>query len=255
MMLKNLPNFFTLLNLLFGCLAIVFTLQTRNEVVQLNGENLLLQMPESLTWATLCILAAGLVDFLDGFVARLLQAASELGKQLDSLCDVVTFGVAPSLIMYQLLRMSYLREPDALDTSILLLLPAFLLAFAAAWRLARFNIDTRQAFHFHGVPTPITAFVVAALPMVLWQNQWGMAAWVLNKWVLYALILVLSYLMVSDLPIMALKLKERRIAANKPQLILVVLALVLAIAVGWLAIPLTYVSYVALSLLLRKQIY
>lgn len=253
-MLKNLPNFFTLLNLLFGCLAIVFTLQTGSAMVSLNGENLLLQMPETITWATLCILAAGVVDFLDGFVARLLQATSDLGKQLDSLCDVVTFGVAPSLIVYQLLRMSYMREPDALNTSLLFLLPAFLLAFGAAWRLARFNIDERQAFHFHGVPTPITAFVVAALPMILWHNPWGMAEWVLNKWVLYALTLLLSYLMVSDLPIMALKLKERRWAANKPQLLLAVLALVLALTLGWLAIPLIYVSYVALSLLFRKQI-
>jgi CDP-diacylglycerol--serine O-phosphatidyltransferase len=253
-MLKQLPNYFTLLNLLLGCLAIVFTLQTGNQIASLNGENLLLQLPESMTWATLCILAAGAVDFLDGFVARLLNAASEMGKQLDSLCDVVTFGVAPSMMLYQLLRMSYMREPDALDTSFALLLPAFLPALAAAWRLARFNIDERQAFHFHGAPTPITAFVVAALPMVLWHNQWNMAQWILNKWVLYALALVLSYLMVSNLPLMALKLKKRSLAGNKPQLVLVVLALVLLLVLGWLAIPFIYVSYVVLSLLFRKHI-
>jgi len=156
--------------------------------------------------------------------------------------------------MYQLLRMSYLKEESALDTSILLLLPALLIACCAAWRLAKFNIDTRQTTSFRGVPTPITAMVVAALPLVIWYNQWNLPGVILNRWVLYAITLVISYLMVTDIPIMGLKFKDFSFKNNQPKFILVGLAVVLAIVFQWAAIPLIYLAYVALSLLLRKQI-
>ena len=93
-------------------------------------------------YASLFICAAAVVDFLDGFVARFLNASSEMGKQLDSLADVVSFGVAPGVILYQLLRMSFVKEENGLDASIIWLLPAFILSCAAAYRLAKFNFDT-----------------------------------------------------------------------------------------------------------------
>jgi CDP-diacylglycerol---serine O-phosphatidyltransferase len=252
--MKQIPNLFTLLNLVFGCIAIILILQPGESITTVNGENLVINLPEKLAYASFFIFAAGIVDFLDGFLARLMKASSEMGKQLDSLSDCVTFGVAPSMIMYQLLRMSYLKEETAFDTSIWLLLPAILIACGAAWRLAKFNIDERQSISFRGVPTPITGFMVAALPLVVFYNSWDLASFVLNRWVLYGITILISYLMVSDLPIMSLKFKDYSLMGNQPKIILAGIAIILAIVFQWVAIPLIYLTYVALSLLLRKQI-
>ena len=252
--MKQIPNLFTLLNLVFGCIAIILILQPAESITTINGENLVINLPEKLAYASFFIFAAGIVDFLDGFLARLMKASSEMGKQLDSLSDCVTFGVAPTMIMYQLLRMSYLKEETAFDTSIWLLLPAILIACGAAWRLAKFNIDTRQTISFRGVPTPITGFMVAALPLIVWYNSWDLAPVVLNRWVLYGITVLISYLMVSDIPIMSLKFKDYSLKVNQPKIILAVIAIILAIVFQWAAIPLIYLTYVALSLLLRKQI-
>ena len=252
--MKQIPNLFTLLNLVFGCIAIILILQPGETITAFDGGNFVINLPEKITYASYFIFAAGIVDFLDGFLARLMKATSGMGKQLDSLSDVVTFGVAPSMIMYQLLRMSYLKEESALDTSIIWLLPALLIACCAAWRLAKFNIDERQTISFRGVPTPITAMVVAALPLVIWYNQWDLAGIIINRWVLYSIILIISFLMVSDIPIMGLKFKDYSIKNNQPKIILAVLAIALVFIFQWAAIPLIYLVYVALSLLLRKQI-
>jgi CDP-diacylglycerol--serine O-phosphatidyltransferase len=252
--MKQIPNLFTLLNLVFGCIAIILILQPGESITTVNGENLVINLPEKMAYASFFIFAAGIVDFLDGFLARLMKASSEMGKQLDSLSDCVTFGVAPSMIMYQLLRMSYLKEETAFDTSIWLLLPAILIACGAAWRLAKFNIDERQSISFRGVPTPITGFMVAALPLIVFYNSWDLASFVLNRWVLYGITILISYLMVSDLPIMSLKFKDYSLKGNQPKIILAVVAIILAVVFQWAAIPLIYLTYVALSLLLRKQI-
>jgi CDP-diacylglycerol--serine O-phosphatidyltransferase len=252
--MKQIPNLFTLLNLVFGCIAIILILQPGESITTINGENLVINLPEKMAYASFFIFAAGIVDFLDGFLARLMKASSEMGKQLDSLSDCVTFGVAPSMIMYQLLRMSYLKEETAFDTSVWLLLPAILIACGAAWRLAKFNIDERQSISFRGVPTPITGFMVAALPLVVFYNSWDLAEFVLNRWVLYGIVVLISYLMVSDLPIMSLKFKDYSFKGNQPKIILAVISIILAVIFQWAAIPLIYLTYVALSLLLRKQI-
>lgn len=252
--MKQIPNLFTLLNLVFGCIAIILILQPGENITAIDVGNLIINLPEKITYASFFIFAAGIVDFLDGFLARLMKATSGMGKQLDSLSDVVTFGVAPSMIMYQLLRMSYLKEESALDTSMIWLLPALLIACCAAWRLAKFNIDERQTISFRGVPTPITAMVVAALPLVIWYNQWNLAGIIINRWVLYSIILIISFLMISDIPIMGLKFKDYSIKNNQPKIILAVLAIALVLIFQWAAIPLIYLAYVALSLLLRKQI-
>jgi CDP-diacylglycerol--serine O-phosphatidyltransferase len=252
--MKQIPNLFTLLNLVFGCIAIIFILQPGENIAVLQDGNLMINLPERITYASFFIFAAGIIDFLDGFVARLMKASSEMGKQLDSLSDAVTFGVAPALIMYQLLRMSYLKEASAFDTSILLLLPTLLIACCAVWRLAKFNIDARQSTTFFGVPTPITGFVVASLPLIIWFNQWNLAEPLVNKWVLYIITLVLSVMMVADVSIMSLKFKDYSFKNNQPKFILVAAAIILAVVFQWAAIPLIYVVYVVLSLLLRKKI-
>lgn len=251
--MKQIPNLFTLLNLVFGFIAIIFVLQTGETLVTNEDGTWVAQLPEKIWWASVCIGIAAVVDFLDGFVARLFKATSEMGKQLDSLADVVSFGVAPGLIFYQLLRISYIGEPNGLDVSFWALLPAVLFPCAAAYRLARFNIDASQQYGFKGVPTPAAGLVVASLPLILLYNYFDLNNLLLNKWVLYALILVLSYLMNSKLPLMALKFKDLSLKNNLPKLILLVAAILAALLLKWLAVPVVFILYILLSLLFKNK--
>src|SRR5215216_3163382 len=166
--MKQIPNLFTLLNLVFGCIAVVFILQTGESIIVMDNTGATqVVMPEKIAWGALFIFAAAIIDFLDGFLARLLKSSSEMGKQLDSLSDVVSFGVAPGMILYQLLRISYAREPDGLDVSIIALLPAFIFTSAVAWRLAKFNIADNQSHNFKGVPSPAAGLLIASFPLIL----------------------------------------------------------------------------------------
>src|SRR5687768_7080236 len=145
--MKHLPNLFTLLNLLFGCIAIVCILQTGETIVLLDQYGATqVYLPEKIWMGSLFVFGAAVIDFLDGFLARALKAQSAMGEQLDSLSDVVSFGVAPGLILYQLLRISYAQGENGLDVSIVSLLPAFLFTCAVAWRLAKFNLSTTQRY-------------------------------------------------------------------------------------------------------------
>jgi len=203
--MKLIPNLFTLLNLIFGCIAIVFILQTGESIVLLQQEGFTdVNLPEKITWGCFFIFAAGLVDFLDGLVARLFKASSAMGKQLDSLADVVSFGVAPGLILYQLLRVSYAQEENGLDISMAWLLPAFLIPAAAAWRLAKFNLDDEQKSSFKGVPAPAVGLVIASFPLIMHFQTFNLQFVFINRWLLYAIILLLSFFMISGLPMMSL---------------------------------------------------
>ena len=248
-MIKQIPNLFTLLNLFFGCLAIVFILQNGMTSTSNEYGQLLLLLPEKIYWASVFIGIAAVVDFFDGFVARLLKASSEMGKQLDSLADVVSFGVAPAMIIYQFLRLSFAQQEDGLDVSAMWLLPAFIIPCAGAYRLARYNLDTEQSFGFKGVPIPAAGILIASFPLIYWFSNEGWAIrLLLNKWFWFALIAVVSYLMVSTLPMMALKFKDLSIKNNWPKYLLLVVALVAGLLFGWLAVPLVFVVYVILSL-------
>ncbi len=254
--MKKIPNIFTLLNLLFGCCAIVFALQTENiTIIQSDDASTSFSMPERLYYSAICIAIAAVIDFLDGFLARLLHACGELGKQLDSLSDVVSFGVAPAVILFQFLRLSYMQQQNGLDIHIAWLLPAFLFAGAGAYRLARFNIDTTQSYGFKGVPIPAAGLVVASLPLIAFYNYYDGAVNVLifNKWFLYGVIVVLSYLMVSTLPIMALKFKDYRLQNNIPKLVLLVIAIIAALLFKWLAVPVVFIAYIIVSLALKNN--
>ena len=181
--MKQIPNLFTLFNLFFGCLAIIFILQ--NGIIIVNGNNgaQLINIPEKIWMASLFIGLAAVVDFFDGFVARLFNAGSEMGKQLDSLADLVSFGVAPGMIIYQFLRLSFSQEEDGLDVSIVWLLPSLLLPCAAAWRLARFNLDSNQTYSFKGLPVPAVGILIASLPLIYWNvNEAWAIKLLLNKW-------------------------------------------------------------------------
>lgn len=252
--LGAVPNIFTLLNLFFGCMAIVFALQTNSVIIYLNDQfNSSFNIPEKITWAAICIIIAAVIDFLDGFVARLLKATSELGKQLDSLSDVVSFGVAPAVIIYQLLKFSFAREENGLEVSIIWLMPAFILACAAAYRLGKFNLDTDQQFSFKGVPVPAVGLLIASFPLILHFNQIsGINSFLLNKWFLYLLIIVVSYLMVSNLRMMSLKFSDFTFKNNRQKIILLVIAIIAALFLQWIAVPVVFIFYILLSLTTSK---
>ncbi len=252
--LGGIPNLFTLLNLVFGCLAIIFILQTGQAIVFIEGEGYTSwDLPEKITWGSLCIFAAGLVDFLDGFVSRLFKASSAMGRQLDSLSDLVSFGVAPGMILYQLLRLAFAREEGGLDVPIAMLLPALLIPCAAAWRLARFNIDEGQQYSFKGVPAPAVGLVIASLPLIIFYRQLGLEEVLLNKWLLYGIIGLLSYLMISNLPLLGLKFKNFNVRDNLPKYILAGFSVFAAFVFKWVAVPVVIVAYVLVSLLFKKK--
>src|SRR5205823_3102293 len=204
--MKQIPNLFTLLNLFFGCIAVIYILQNGIIIVSDEQGSQLLDIPEKIWLGSLFIALAAVVDFLDGFVARLFNATSSLGKQLDSLADLVSFGVAPGMIVYQFLRLSYGSDPNGMDVSLLWLLPALLIPCAAAYRLGKFNLDESQQFGFKGVPTPAAGLLIASFPLIYWNSKSAAAVNLLqNKWIWYAIIVLISFLMVSNLPLMALK--------------------------------------------------
>ncbi len=264
--MKQIPNIFTLLNLFLGCAAIIFIVQPGlvplfNESGQgymtanINAEGVqYVSIPEQMVIASFLIGAAAVVDFLDGFVARLFKATSEMGKQLDSLADVVSFGVAPGMIVYQFLRMSYAQQADGLDTNIIWLLPAFIIPCAGAYRLARFNIDTEQSYGFKGVPIPAAGLLIASFPLIFWYSNTSFVAQLfINKWFWYAVVIITSYLMVSTLPMQALKFKNLTVKDNWPKFVLLVVSVLSAIFLQWLAVPVMFIVYVVLSLLIKQK--
>lgn len=252
--MKQIPNIFTLLNLFCGAIAILFILQQGIEIASDDTGVQFVQVPEKLWMASLFIGIAAVIDFLDGFVARLLNASSEMGKQLDSLADVVSFGVAPGMIVYQFLRLTFAQQEDGLSISLLWLLPALIIPCAGAYRLARFNIDTSQSYGFKGVPIPAAGLLIASFPLIYWNSN---DAWVgslmLNKWFWYGFIFIISYLMVSAWPMMALKFKAVTIKKLLPFIILAAIAAATAFIYGWLAVPVTFIAYVILSLFFNQQ--
>ncbi len=252
--MKQVPNLFTLLNLIFGCSAIVVVLQN-GIVIQNTAEGTqLIDITEQIWLASLFILLAAIVDFADGFVARLFKAESAIGKQLDSLADVVSFGVAPSMIVYQFLRMSYAQEENGMNVSIWFLLPAFCLAAAAAYRLAVFNLDTEQQFGFKGVPTPAVGLLMASIPVIYWHTSDSMIlAVLLNKWFWYGIIALLSYLMTCRIPMLSLKISSYALKGNVPQLLLIVLSIVSLLLLQWLAVPVIFIGYIILSLIFKNK--
>jgi CDP-diacylglycerol--serine O-phosphatidyltransferase len=252
--MKQIPNIFTLLNLFFGCCAIIYTVQSGITVLYTADGTQFIDIPEKIWMASLFIGLAALVDFFDGFVARLFKVSSAFGAQLDSLADVVSFGVAPGMILYQFLRMSFVKEANALDVSIGWLMPAFILSCAAAYRLAKFNTDSTQQYGFKGVPTPAVGVLVASFPLIYWYSRNDLATQLLlNSWVLYGLILLLSWLMVSNLPIMALKFKDFTLKNNLPKLLLLAIAVIAAVLLKWIAVPVVFIAYIVVSLALKNK--
>jgi CDP-diacylglycerol--serine O-phosphatidyltransferase len=156
--------------------------------------------------------------------------------------------------LYQFLRMSFAGKTGALDTSIVWLMPAFILSCASAYRLAKFNTDSTQQYGFKGVPTPAVGVLVASFPLIYWYSRNDLATQLLlNSWALYGLILLLSWLMISNLPIMALKFKDFTLKNNLPKLLLLAIAVVAAILLKWIAVPVVFIAYIVVSLALKNK--
>jgi CDP-diacylglycerol---serine O-phosphatidyltransferase len=251
---KNIPNYFTLLNLVFGCIAIVFILQTNETIAPLdqNGIPVNQFLPEKIYWGAIFIFLAAIVDFLDGFLARLLKAGSRMGEQLDSLSDMVSFGVAPSMILYQLLRMGYAREVNGLNVSLIALLPAFIFACAVAWRLAKFNISTDQAYGFRGVPSPAAGLLVASFPLIIWYEYFQLQSLFTTIWFVYLVIIVVSYLMVCNIRFMALKFRDYSWKSNMLKYILALISVVSIVLLEWFSVPVIFVLYLLFSLFSKE---
>ncbi len=248
-----IPNIFTLLNLFFGCMAIVYALQNTIDIVYTKEGEQFVKLEENIYLASIFIGLAGIADFLDGLIARLLKVPSEMGKQLDSLADVVSFGVAPGIILYQFLRMGIIRDNEGFEASMIWLLPAFIFSCAGAYRLARFNIESSQGYTFKGLPIPAAGLLVASLPLIYWYNNSDFVYnFILNKWFLYILILVLSLLMTGNLPMMSLKFSDFTIKNNLPKIVLLIIAIITAIFLQWIAVPVVFVFYILISLLTIK---
>jgi CDP-diacylglycerol---serine O-phosphatidyltransferase len=260
--MKHLPNLFTLLNLFFGCIAIVMATQSGLLPMYDNSGapitdaagNQFINLPEKIWEASFYIFLAAVVDFLDGFIARIFNATSNMGKQLDSLADVVSFGVAPAIIIYQFLRLSYAQQEDGLLVNMIWLLPAFILPCAGAWRLAKFNIDTDPYHDFKGLPIPAVGLLLASFPLIYWtSDQPVVIRLLLNEWFWYGLILLLSFLMASNLPMMSLKSRNFQFKNNIGWYILLIAGVVAVIFLRWLAVPVIFVLYVILSLTFRRS--
>jgi CDP-diacylglycerol---serine O-phosphatidyltransferase len=172
---------------------------------------------------------------------------------LDSLSDVVSFGVAPGLILYQLLRIGYAREEYGLDVSLIALLPAFIFTCAVAWRLAKFNIADNQSNSFKGVPSPAAGLLIASFPLIVFYEYFGIQTLFINKWFLYGVILIVSYLMVSKINFMAIKFTDFSVRNNLLKYVLLAISLICLVILKWFAIPVIFVLYVILSLLSKDS--
>lgn len=180
-------------------------------------------------------------DFFDGFAARLLKVSSPIGRDLDSLADMVTFGLLPSIIIYQLLMQSI---PDLMG--IWKAYPAFLIAIFSAIRLAKFNNDPRQSDSFIGVPTPAAALLIASLPLIIFSDE----SWkplIVNTNNLLILTVVMCYLLVSEIKLLALKFRSFGWKGNEARYSLMILTVVLLLLFKVLAVPIIFVAYLALS--------
>ncbi len=260
--IRHIPNMFTLGNLFLGCLGIVFVFNDRILPVALNeldpsGKNLgvIFGFNSRLYLASFMIFAAAVLDFFDGFFARLLHAHSPIGGQLDSLADGVTFGVLPALIYFQLLAGAWHLEPEALYVPMSYQLPAFSIALCAVYRLAKFNVDERQHTGFIGLATPASAIFAAALPLIIFTNAYQLAPLLLNKWILYSIIVLFSWLMVAEIPMFALKTKSLTWKGNEVQWVFVAVSLLLIVFLKYAGIAAVILLYILICLVqfaLRK---
>ncbi len=218
--------------------------------------------------AAVFIFAAAAFDFFDGLAARVLKVHTEIGKQLDSLADIISFGVAPTIILVMLLRSSlnvyYASTFLAAGAKTVQYFP-FVLVIFSAMRLAKFNVDTRQHDSFIGVPTPANGILIASLPLIVDSNNTSLFQGlgflpghnIIGEWfstlavtpsVIFGYSVVMSYLLISELPLFALKFKTLSWEENKIKFIFLIVSLLLFIVLNVVAIPIIIILYIVLSI-------
>ncbi|MBW7846935.1 MAG: CDP-diacylglycerol--serine O-phosphatidyltransferase [Bacteroidales bacterium] len=229
---KHIPNFITLLNLTCGLVSIVFFAEGR------------------LDMAAFLVFLASMFDFMDGFFARLLKVYSPLGAQLDSLADVISFGVAPSLILFSLIQESHGLPDVRIGQTNLLPFVALMIPLFTALRLAKFNVDTRQSVSFIGLPSPASGLLLASLPLIksqLYSSQSLSYMVFTNTYFYIGLAILMSLLMVSGLPLFGLKFKSFGFKGNEVRYLFLALALVLLFSLQFVAIPFIILLYILFS--------
>jgi CDP-diacylglycerol--serine O-phosphatidyltransferase len=225
-MLKHIPNLLTISNLICGCIALYFTFH------------------DNLVFAAYLIGLAAIFDFMDGAAARLLKVSGPMGKELDSLADMVSFGVVPGSVVFHLLEASSLSA----YSFIALAIPSF-----SAYRLAKFNIDERQSESFIGLPTPANCLIFISFPLIsTFQVDSFIASIIEMPEVLIGLTILLSLTLVSEIPLFALKFKNLKFADNKLRFVFIGLAILLLALLQFSAVPLIVILYLILSLIFRK---
>lgn len=234
---SQIPNLITLLNLLSGCIAIVFVSQLQFE------------------WAFFFVCLGIFLDFFDGFFARLFKVQSPLGLQLDSLADMVTSGVAPGYVMFQMILKAIEGNQElslnTLEGSVMLLpFLGFIISLGACFRLANFNIDTRQTDSFIGVPTPANSLFIMSLPLVIKFTDISIIVDILhNPYILLLITALSAYVMNAEIPLFSLKIKQFTWSKNALQILFLTLSVVLLLVFKYLGIPLIIIAYILLSVI------
>ena len=238
-MKKHIPNTITLGNLLSGTIGAIAAVNGNFEI------------------AALSVAIGVVLDFFDGFFARILNVSGELGKELDSLADMVTSGVVPGIVMFSLLQENALnlfeKSADTLHLASFSTgyLPYFglLLTLAACYRLAKFNIDTRQTDSFIGMPTPAMSLFVVSLPLIpIYSDNQLFIDLIQNNYFLVGITLVLSFLMNAEIPLFSLKFKNYAIKENMLKYVFLILSLGMLLVLEVISIPLVIILYVLLSI-------
>lgn len=243
-MLRHLPNTLTLANLFCGCCALLYVLHGQPQV------------------AALFTVASFLFDYADGMVARALRISSPLGKELDSLADVISFGVVPGAMLYMMLsRAACLQEEFGFPLTMHVveqICPAAFLAFIlsamSALRLGKFNLDTRQANYFIGLSTPACTVFVLGLSLASARNLFGINSVLLQPWLLRFLIAALSVLLVSEIPMFGMKIKSRSLKANAINLAFLLLFILLIFLLKELALSAIILIYIFTSILFKDKV-
>ncbi len=228
---KNTPNFITCLNLLSGAVACILAFHYNDTFGALKGYE----------WAFICIGAAAVFDFFDGAMARILHAYSDMGKELDSLADLISFGLAPALLMFNTINLAndVTFSPWAFV--------ALLIAVLGALRLAKFNIDDRQTTSFIGLPIPSNA--IFWIGSIAWMHTYGYP----GNWIMALIIIGVSLLMVSPLPMFSLKFKNFNLKENFRRYVLLAAAVMFVVTAGVAGLAWTILFYIILSALGRKN--
>ena len=244
-MKRHIPNLITLLNVFCGCIATVFAVLNQLEL------------------AAIFVFLGIIFDFFDGFAARLLNVKSELGLQLDSLADMITSGLVPGIVMFQLLVMS-MSGGWNIDFSpqfsaghlwrafsgSLLPFTGFIITMASAYRLAKFNIDENQTSSFIGLPTPANALLILSLPLILLHhNSDFLNELILNQWFLIGMTILSAFLLNSKIELFALKFKNWRFKDNALRYIFIIVSLTLLVTMKFLAVPVIITFYILSSVL------